>query len=204
MVSVNLVWNRFLGDVPCSQQLPVINLDESVVNSLVPLVDPVRGDVLWHEQHNTAAHFNYKMIDRKPSLRPEPRVHSSPKTRSDVLPARPTLRRTRDEVEVKRESNINLNFSNFSNQQVSHFYFQQNANYKVSTKRKFNKFRLLKSKFINMNVQKIIVLITKRSSLEERCDTPAKKTIKQMFPSDVFSKVVVRREKAALDDDIEH
>ena len=41
-------------------------------------------------------------------------------------------------------------------------------------------------------------------SEERRCDTPAEKTIKQMIPSDVFSKVVVRREKAALDDDIEH
>ena len=186
MVSVNLVWNRFLGDVPCSQQLPVINLDESVVNSLVLLVDPVRGDVLWHEQHNIAAHLNYKMIDRTPSLRPEPRVHSSPETRSDVLPARPTLRRTREEVEVKQESKLNLNFRTFK---PASLHFQQNANYKISTKtkRKFNKFRFVISKLINMNVQKI-VCITKCSSLEERrCDTPAKKTIEQMIPSDVFS-----------------
>ena len=41
-------------------------------------------------------------------------------------------------------------------------------------------------------------------SEERRCDTPAEKTIKQMIPSDVFSQVVVRREKAALDDDIVH
>ena len=41
-------------------------------------------------------------------------------------------------------------------------------------------------------------------SEERRCDTPAEKTINQMIPSDVFSQVVVRREKAALDDDIVH
>ena len=41
-------------------------------------------------------------------------------------------------------------------------------------------------------------------SEERRCDTPAEKTINQMIPSDVFSQVVVRREKAALDDDIDH
>ena len=41
-------------------------------------------------------------------------------------------------------------------------------------------------------------------SEERRCDTPAEKTIKQMIPSNVSSQVVVRREKAALDDDIDH
>jgi len=75
------------------------------------------------------------MIDRTPSLRPEPRVHSSPETRSDVLPARPTLRRTREEVEVKQESKLNLNFQtfkpaslHFQQMQITKFLQKQNAN----------------------------------------------------------------------------
>ena len=47
-------------------------------------------------------------------------------------------------------------------------------------------------------------MVTLVTTVTVPAHTPAKKTIKQMFPSDVFSKVVVRREKAALDDDIEH
>ena len=55
----------------------------------------------WHEQQNTAA-YNFQTIDPVPSPRPEPGVHSSPQTRSDLLPARPTLQRRREEV--KQES----------------------------------------------------------------------------------------------------
>ena len=40
-----------------------------------------------------------------------------------------------------------------------------------------------------------------RKQKEGRCDTPAKKTIKQMFPSDVFNKTNIKEKVATLTND---
>ena len=138
-------------------------------------------------QHPAAAEHRRAPTDdyQKPRPSPVPCVRSSRQPDVDALP----LDRKHNGEEGRgkaMESNLNLNFQTFK---PASLHFQQNADYKISTetKRKFNKFRFVITKLINMNVQKI-VCITKCSSLEERrCDTPAKKTIKQMIPSDVFS-----------------
>ena len=171
------------------------------VYSPMSLVELVRGAVSsTQQQQNTAAPQQTIIRSLDQVLCPVYARRDQPDV--DALP----LDRKHNGEEGRgkaMESNLNLNFQTFK---PASLHFQQNADYKISTetKRKFNKFRFVITKLINMNVQKTIC-ITKCSSLEERrCDTPAKKTIKQMIPSDVFSKVVVRREKAALDDDIEH
>ena len=87
VVAVNLVWNRLLGDVPCSQLTPGISADESRDFSLTLLVDPVRGDTLARAAEHRRS--TLQTIYPTPSPRPEPGVHSSPQTRSDLLPARP-------------------------------------------------------------------------------------------------------------------
>ena len=98
MVAVTLRGVEFLGKCHAASLVSVITMDESVDYSLMLLVDPVRGDKLWHGQQNIAAH-HYQTIDRKPSLRPEPLVHSSIETQSDFLPTRPTSQRKQSGVE---------------------------------------------------------------------------------------------------------
>ena len=57
-------------------------------------------------QHRSSTQI--QTIYRKPSLRPAPRVHSSTETRSDFLPARPTLQRRREIRGKVSESNLQL------------------------------------------------------------------------------------------------
>ena len=82
--SVILRGISLLGYVLCSQQSTVITPDEFVDYSLELLVEPVRGAISSTGQQNTAAPTSTEDY-RKPSLRPVPRVHSSPHPDADVL-----------------------------------------------------------------------------------------------------------------------
>ena len=64
--------------------MTVITPDEFVAYSLELLVEPVRGANSSTGQHNIAAPTSTEDY-RKPSLRPVPRVHSSPHPDADVL-----------------------------------------------------------------------------------------------------------------------
>ena len=76
--------SHFSGNVLCSQQTTVITPDEFEDYSLELLVEPVRGAISGTGQQTTAAHTSTEDY-RKPSLRPVPRVHSSPHPDADVL-----------------------------------------------------------------------------------------------------------------------
>ena len=52
MVAVTLRGVEFLGKCHAASLVSVITMDESVDYSLMLLVDPVRGDKLWHGQHS--------------------------------------------------------------------------------------------------------------------------------------------------------
>ena len=84
------------------------------------------------------------------------------------------------------------------NQQIFHFHFLQRQ---VSVKLNSDQGNF---KMNEMQQVRNVKIVKCYYSEERRCDTPAEKTINQMIPLDVFSQVVVRREKAALDDDIVH
>ena len=120
VVAVTLRGVEFLGKCHAASLVSVITMDESVDYSLMRLVDPVRGDKLWHGQQNIAAHHN-QTIDRTPSLRPEPRVHSSTETQSDFLPTRPTSQRKRSGERSRNQQNFNSRIArfNFSNNEKS-------------------------------------------------------------------------------------
>ena len=81
----DFAWNlTYSGYVLCSQQMTVITPDEFEDYSLELLVEPVRGAISSTGQQNTAAPTSTEDY-RKPSLRPVPRVHSSPHPDADVL-----------------------------------------------------------------------------------------------------------------------
>ena len=79
------------------------------VPGLLPDADPVRGDTLAR----AAEHRRQRLPDDypTPSPRPVPGVHSSPQTRSDFLPARPTLQRRREiRGKVSESKSTTFNF----------------------------------------------------------------------------------------------
>ena len=81
----DFAWNlTHSGYVLCSQQMTVITPDEFEDYSLELLVEPVRGAISSTGQHTTAVPTSTEDY-RKPSLRPVPRVHSSPHPDADVL-----------------------------------------------------------------------------------------------------------------------
>ena len=138
VVAVTLRGVEFLGKCHAASLVSVITMDESVDYSLMRLVDPVRGDKLWHGQQNIAAHHN-QTIDRTPSLRPEPRVHSSTETQSDFLPTRPTSQR-------KRSGERSRNQQNF-NSRIARFNFSNNK------KSKLNSNKVSRETFVSRSVQ---------------------------------------------------
>ena len=124
-----------MGKCHAASLVSVITMDESVDYSLMLLVDPVRGDKLWHGQQDIAAH-HYQTIDRTPSLRPEPRVHSSTETQSDILPTRPTSQRTRNGERSRNQQIFNLS-------QIARFNFNKNEKSKLNSDKEVNRGSLI-------------------------------------------------------------
>jgi len=105
--SVILRGISLLGYVLCSQQTTVITPDEFEDYSLELLVEPVRGANSSTGQQTIAAPTTEDY--RKPSLRPVPRVHSSPHPDADVLALDRHHNGGKRGDQVQQESKLNFN-----------------------------------------------------------------------------------------------